>query len=156
MIHERLQSLDIKITELAKYLHVSRPTMYKYIDAYDRGDFNLIQDDVLKLFDYIMNNDLIDKRNVISFLLTPSNIHNNTDENNFVCQEIMNYVSTHGETEKAKFIYLCIKESFFDLAIHYLMEISPLLSKDELTQKEIELLLPYKEIISIYTKKKGE
>ena len=55
-----LQQNDIKITELAKYLQISRPTMYKYIECYDLGQEELVDKQIAKLFDYISKNDLID------------------------------------------------------------------------------------------------
>ena len=35
MLRERLKNMEIKITELADYLQISRPTMYKFIEYYD-------------------------------------------------------------------------------------------------------------------------
>ena len=70
MIRQRLKELDIKITEIAEYLQFSRTTMYKFIEAYDSGDYGEINKRVLALFHYIDDNDLIDKRNVINFVLS--------------------------------------------------------------------------------------
>ena len=53
MLEDRLKELDIKKTELANYLDISRPTMYKFIESYDNGEFETINKKVLKLFDYI-------------------------------------------------------------------------------------------------------
>ena len=48
MLKERLKDMDIRITELAEYLQVSRPTMYKFIDYYEEHSFDLINKKVLK------------------------------------------------------------------------------------------------------------
>lgn len=32
MLKERLKEIDLRIAELADYLQISRPTMYKFID----------------------------------------------------------------------------------------------------------------------------
>ena len=69
MLDDRLKELDIKKTELANYLEISRPTMYKYIELYDSNNLSEINKKVLKLFDYITENKLIGKNNVISYIL---------------------------------------------------------------------------------------
>ena len=154
MIHERLQSLDIKITELAKYLQLSRPTMYKFIEAYDAGDRKSVNPNVLKLFDYITDHELADKRNVISFILT--NLTNQkstgTPEQQDLIREIRNFLSKNPDSEKTAFIKACMRRSSYDVIIHYLTEIGPLLSKKTLTEEEENLLKPYNDIIRIYTK----
>lgn len=154
MIRERLQNLDIKITELASYLLLSRPTMYKFIEAYDQGQTEAINKNVLKVFDYISNNELIDKRNVVAFILTNLTDQKATGTPNEqeMIREIKNYISKNPESEKTAFIRSCVKKSQFDLVIHYLMEISPLLSKKKLSSEEKKKLKPYEEIIGIYSK----
>ena len=154
MIHERLQSLDIKITELANYLQISRPTMYKFIEAYDSGDRKSVNTNVLKLFDYIAEHELADKRNVIAFIL--SNLTNQkpsgTPEQQELTKEIRQFLAKNPESEKTAFIKACMRKSSFDLVIHYLTEIGPLLTKKHLTDEEKNLLKPYEDIIAIYTK----
>ena len=53
MIKKRLKDLEIKITELADYLQLSRTTLYKFIDSYDAKNRKEVNSSVLKLFDYI-------------------------------------------------------------------------------------------------------
>ena len=69
MLREKLRGIDIRITELADYLQISRPTMYKYIEAYDAEQFSEINNKVLKLFNYINNNPLIGKKTVMNYIL---------------------------------------------------------------------------------------
>ena len=154
MIRERLQNLDIKITELASYLQLSRPTMYKFIEAYDQGQTKTINKNVLKVFDYISNNELIDKRNVVAFILTSLTDQKatGTPGEQEMIREIKNYISKNPESEKTAFIRSCVKKSQFDLIIHYLMEISPLVSKKKLSSEEKKKMKPYEEIIGIYSK----
>ena len=75
MLRQRLKNMDLRITELADYLQVSRPTMYKFIDYYDNGEFDLINRNVLKLFNYISENGLLGKRNVVNYILNLWNHH---------------------------------------------------------------------------------
>ena len=69
MLRNRLRELDLKITELADYLQISRPTMYKFIEYYENSEFDLINKKVLKLFNYIAEHELIGKKNVINYIL---------------------------------------------------------------------------------------
>lgn len=158
MIKERLKELEIKITELANYLQISRPTMYKFIESYDNGDKKDVNKAVKKLFDYIEENSLIGKRNVINYILTKmSSLQDaDTSEVNDVIRPIKEYVSNNPTSEKTQFISTCISESLFDISIHYLVEIKPLLKKKKLTDEEKAKLLPYQEIISIYTQPNKE
>ena len=158
MIKTRLKELEIKITELAQYLQISRPTMYKFIESYDDGKLKEVSKPVKKLFDYIEDNPLIGKRNVINYILTKmSSIQDaDTNEVNDIIQDIREYISNNPSSEKAQFIKACLTQTQFDIAIHYLMEIKPLLKKKKLTDEEREKLIPYQQIISIYTQPKKE
>ena len=139
MIKERLKELEIKITELAQYLQISRPTMYKFIESYDGGKKKEVNKNVKKLFDYIEDNPLIGKRNVINYILSRMSVpqENDTSEVN----EIIQSVTSHSQ---------------FDVVVHYLTEIEALLKKKKLTDEEKIKLIPYQQIISIYTQPKKE
>ena len=158
MIKERLKELEIKITELANYLQISRPTMYKFIECYDDGKKKEVNQAVKKLFDFIEDNPLIGKRNVINYILTKMSTIQDTEtsEVSDILQGIKNYVLNNPTSEKTQFVESCLNQSQFDLAIHYLMEIRPLLKKKRLTDEEKKRLQPYQQIISIYTEPKKE
>ena len=70
MIQDKLKDLKIKVTEIADYVNLSRPTLYKAMDLYDDGEFDSINKNVLKIFDYINNNKNIDKKDVINYMLS--------------------------------------------------------------------------------------
>ena len=158
MLEDRLKELDIKKTELANYLDISRPTMYKFIESYDNGEFETINKKVLKLFDYISNNELIGKNNVINYIL--NNIAEvkelETKEEVDLYKNVRRYMIANPETEKSRFLDLVCQKSNYDLVIHYLVEITPLLKKRKLSTEEEELLKPYKDIINKYTLNKVE
>ena len=103
---------------------------------------------------YITEHELADKRNVIAFIL--SNLSNQkptgTPEEQELAREIRQFLAKNPDSEKSTFIKTCMRKSSFDLIIHYLTDIGPLLSKNNLTQEEQNLLKPYSEIIGIYTK----
>lgn len=158
MIKERLKELEIKITELANYLQISRPTMYKFIESYDDGNKNEINKKVRKLFDYMEKSPLIGKRNVINFILTNLSDIQDTDtgEVNQIMQDIRQYISSNPNSEKTQFVQKSLSETQFDIPIHYLLEIQPLLKKKKLTESEKNKIKPYLDIINIYTSLKKE
>lgn len=158
MLEDRLKDLDIKKTELANYLDISRPTMYKFIESYDNGEFESINKKVLKLFDYITNNELIGKNNVINYIL--NNIAQvkevSTKEETNLFKNVRRYIIANPETEKSKFLDLVCQKTNYDIVIHYLIEITPLLKKKKLSAYEEDLLKPYNDIIKKYTINKME
>jgi hypothetical protein len=153
MIKERLKELDIKITELANYLQISRPTMYKFIDSYDSGKKSEVSNSVLKLFDYIEESELIAKKNVINYILNTMVTISENDESevNEIMSIIREYISSNSNSEKTQFITKIITTTQFDTVIHYLIEISPLLKKRKLTDSEKEKMLMYNSIIKMYS-----
>lgn len=153
MVRNRLKELEIKISELAGYLQISRPTMYKFIDLYDSGKKRDVNPSIKRLFDYIERNPLIGKRAVINYIL--SNMTDlkevDTDDVNEILKSVKLYVSENPNSEKSQFIKMCTEYSQYDMVIHYLLEISPLIKKRKLNEAEIKKLAPYNEIISIYS-----
>ena len=158
MLEDRLKDLDIKKTELANYLNISRPTMYKFIESYDNGDFEVINKNVLNLFDYITKNTLIGKNNVINYILTKivDVKEMESKEETDLFKNVRRYILSNPNSEKSKFLDLVCQKTNYDLIIHYLIEITPLIKKKKLTVEESNLLKPYMDIISKYTINKTE
>ena len=158
MLKDRLKELDIKITELANYLSVSRPTLYKYIEDYESNNLDEINKKVIKLFDYISENELIGKNNVINYILTNladvKELETQEEKNSF--KEVRKYMINNPSSEKTQFYELSSKKTTFDIVIHYLMEVAPLISKKDLNSDEKELLKPYQDIIDKYINNKEE
>ena len=65
IVKEQLRELGFRLTELADLLHISRPTLYKYIELYESGEYDGIRGDVLMLFGYISTNPEASKRDSI-------------------------------------------------------------------------------------------
>lgn len=155
MLRERFKALDLKITELADYLQISRPTMYKFMDMYEAKDYANINKKVLKLFDYINDNELIGKKNVVNYILT--NLADVKElgekEDTIDIKSVKKYLISNPDSEKSQFIIKCCKKSGYDMFIHYIMEIAPLLKKKDLSEEELNKLNPYREILDMY---KGE
>lgn len=153
MIKNRLKELEIKITELADYLQISRPTLYKFIESYDEGNKKDIPHSIKALFDYIDDNNLIGKRNVINYILTKMGAKDSdvTDDSNEYVLKIKEYIKRNPHSEKTQFLVKCVTNTKYDTIIHYLIDIEPLLTKKKLLTGDVEKLSYYKKIISIYS-----
>lgn len=159
MLREKLKDMDLRITELADYLQISRPTMYKFIDYYEESRFDEINKKTLKLFNYIMENELAGKKSVINYIL------NNLvevkdvggDEENGLIKTIKKYIISNPESKKSQFLKICTQKDIFDELIFYLVDISEIIKKRKLTDEESLLIEPYKEIVEkIKHIRKGE
>lgn len=149
MLRDRLRDLDLKITELAEYLQISRPTMYKFIEYYDNYEYELINKKVLKLFNYIMENELIGKKNVINYILTHlievKEMGNNSDVE--LIKKIKKILISNSDSKKGQFLNIIINNNCFDDIIIYLVNVYSLLNKNDLTDDDSKLLEYYKEFI---------
>lgn len=150
MIRQKLREMDFKITELAEYLQITRPTLYKFIDDYDSGNFALINKRILKLFNFIENNPLAGKKTILVYILNNLVNEKEMGEEDEVSKftKIKKYILENPSSNKSAFIELIISRKDFDSIIDYLMEIYPLLKKRKLSDDEIVKLKPYDELIN--------
>ncbi len=144
-LRERLKNMELRITELADYLQVSRPTMYKFIDYYENAEFELINKKVLKLFNYIKENELVGKKNVINYILTNlTEIKELGDSGELeVIKKIKKFIISNPESKKSQFYVLSASTEIYDDVIVYLVRIHSLLKKRKVTDEEKHLLQPY-------------
>ena len=64
-----LHDMGFNITELSEIMDVSRPTMYKFLDLYENGDRDRIDQNVLKFFDGIKRNPKMKKKDALYYAL---------------------------------------------------------------------------------------
>lgn len=143
MLRERLKSMEISITELADYMQVSRPTMYKFIEYYDDLKFDLINKRILKLFNYISEHELAGKKNVVNYILSYLVELKNDDNEQDITDAVRKYILSNPESKKSHFLISCASQHSFDSIIPYLLKIEPLLRKRKLTEDEKFVLQPY-------------
>ena len=159
MLREKLKDMDLRITELADYLQISRPTMYKFIDYYEENRFDEINNKTLKLFNYIMENELAGKKNVINYILNNlveiKNIGG--DEENELIKSIKHFIISNPQSKKSQFFKMCVQKDIFDELIFYLVDISTIIKKRKPTKEELQVITPYREIVEkIKHIRKGE
>lgn len=154
MLRQRLKEMDLRITELADYLQLSRPTMYKFIECYDNGEFEQINKKVLKLFNYINENELAGKRNVVNYIL--NNLVEvkqlGSKQENDTLSLIKKNILTNPESKKSQFVKLVAQKDTFDKIIYYLMDIYEISKNKNRSQDEENKLKQYNEMLEIILK----
>ncbi len=148
MLRNRLKEMDLKITELADYLQISRPTMYKFIECYDNQEFDSINPKVLKLFNFITENELVGKKSVIKFILENLVDVKEMEEGDELdtIKKIRKFIVSNPESKKSIFFEICVNTDIFDDIIFYLVDIKDIAKKRNITDEEKEFLLPYLEL----------
>ena len=52
-VRDKLKEINLRLVELANYLNISRPTIYKYLESYEQRDYSKIDKVTFDLFSYI-------------------------------------------------------------------------------------------------------
>ncbi len=141
----RLNDLHLGITELSQYLNISRPTMYKFISLYDSKDKKDIPKNVIKLFDYIMKNELLGKNNVVNYIFNEILSIRKSDESNELINQLVFFDKN---SKKYKFIEYLSQNNDMDIIIFFLLEIIHIKSKAKRTEAEKEKLKIYEKLLS--------
>ena len=151
-IKDRLKELDIKITELANYLALSRPTMYKFIEMYDSGNKKELTNSIYNLFDYIITNELIDKKNVINYILTNMVVLNDTenDSDNKLVKDVAHCLKSAADNQKKKIIEYITKTDDLDDLLYFIIDCSISSKKKKQSKKDETKTNQLKRINGIY------
>ena len=151
MIRDQFKRMELKITDLADYLHMSRTTIYNFMDAYDKGDKSVISQKVLKLLDYVTNHPAAGKKEVLSFILSDitGDMERIDKAENTAISPIMKYMAEYPESPKARFFQLAVSTPDFDSILEYLLRVYPLLRNRRLTEEQIDFIKPYDDIRNI-------
>ncbi len=154
MIRKRLKEADLKITELADYLHLTRPTLYKYIESYDAGDKDSINKKVLKLFKYIEDNTLAGKKTIINYILTNLVEEVDLDDSDASAKftKIKRTMLSDPDSNKAQLINVLASKKTLDDVVDYLLLVDSLIKKKKITAEEERLLKPYKDLLEAIEK----
>ena len=150
MVREYLRRSKVSICDLANYFRVSRPTMYKYIESYERQDFDEIPKKELQLFKYLEEHPNIKKENLISYIFSelidvlPIEINSKLKALNDTKLIVKKYGLFSNEV---KLIGFMASDESLHKAVSFLADVSELLNKKEKTYKEEEILNIYKKLL---------
>lgn len=70
---EKLKKLNMRLTELADYLNLSRPTLYKYLEEYEQKKYKDIDKKTKAVFDFIKKKTTFSKIEVIDYIINELN-----------------------------------------------------------------------------------
>ena len=122
----RMRELNIKLTELSEYIKVSRPTLYKYIESYEEGDYESIPNRVVSLFKVMERPDAT-KEQVISYIISSFNEDDGTDS----AEAVRRYISDPSSSpSKVEFLQKVATTNCLDSIIPYLNDCIDILSGD--------------------------
>ncbi|MFW6272812.1 MAG: hypothetical protein ACOC2U_03430 [bacterium] len=68
----KLKALNLRLTELSTYLKISRPTLYKYIESFEKKEYQKIDYHVLDIFKFINKRTTKSKLSVIEYIINNS------------------------------------------------------------------------------------
>ena len=123
--------------------------MYKFIEYYEQQEFDLINRKVLKLFNYISENEFIGKKTVISYILNNlvelKPVGEKSDVT--VINKLRKNIVENPDSKKSKFLEMCVTTSFFDELINCLPDIANISKKRKKSDREKMLLDLYREFV---------
>ena len=120
----RMRELNIKMTELSEYIKVSRPTLYKYIESYEEGDYESIPGRVVSLFK-VMERPDVTKEQVISYIISSFKEDDGTDSG----EAVRRYLSDPSSSpSKVEFLQKVATTDCLDSIIPYLNDCIDILS----------------------------
>ena len=124
----RMRELNIKLTELSEYIKVSRPTLYKYIESYEDGDYESIPGRVVSLFKAMERPDAT-KEQVISYIISSFNEDDGTDS----AEAVRRYISDPSSSpSKVEFLQKVATTDCLDSIIPYLNDCIDILSSNSM------------------------
>ncbi len=130
---ERMRELGIKMTEMAEYLKISRPTLYRYIDLYGSGGEAELPANVLNLFRF-METPGISKEQVISFMIGE---FGDTSESE-TKDSIRRYVSSKPDSDpKVRLISAIVDSDCMDAIVPYLTNSIEIMSRGAQDESEV-------------------
>ena len=134
IMREKIRDLDIRLTELADYLKISRSSLYNYIDYYESNNKKAIPFEILKLFQYIDKSKNLSKEMVIKYIMT----HFFAIEGRSIKDDVIVYLNGVDEDDvRLPFIDKLIKTNEMDSLIPYLTRCLELMESDDLSDSDI-------------------
>lgn len=153
MVSERLKEMEFKKKDFAEELRISRPTLDKFINAYESGKREDVNPRIRKIFDFIEEDELRGQRSVRAFIRqceSDTQTEVNCADKNAEFAVIKKHLEEN--PEKKDFFDLLAKTTDFDNVVHYCLKIKDLVRERRLTEEQIALLKPYDDIREIMEK----
>lgn len=133
-MREKIRILDIRLTELADYLKISRSSLYNYIEYYETDNKKSIPTEILNLFKYIDRTRNLSKEMVINYIMT----HFCAIEGRSVKDDVVLFLNSIGE-DNAKLVFIdkLINTDLMDSMLPYITKCLELSEKDDYSDSDI-------------------
>lgn len=103
-IKEKLKELGIRLTELADYFNISRPTLYKHIESFDLNKLDQIPILIRNTLIFINREDVVSKKEVISFIINMLDRELVFDQHDLMLKEVYEKLKRSASNETLQFI----------------------------------------------------
>lgn len=134
MMKDVMRDLGIKMTEMAEYLRISRPTLYKYIDLFESGRSSDIPSDIAEVFRFMSGSECKSKEKAVSFM-----IGNRMDGTGSAVKDvIIRFVSSRPDFDpKMRFIHSLVSTGCIDGILPYLENSLGIMSRGASDESEL-------------------
>ena len=133
---EKIRSLDVRLTELSKYLSISRPTLYRYLELYESGEPGQVPKDIRELFRFI-DGRCGSKDQLMRYVIS----HFCTSPEDGIKAEMSGFINESSErSPKLKLMYRIATTSHMDPLVGYLAECMDILEKEEISEDELGIV----------------
>lgn len=135
-LRDKMKKADFKLVDLAEFLDISRPTAYKFIELYEQGQRDKLDEKVLRLFKFIDTNK--SKIEIINYIAGMKQSAQSTLKRRDLIANLLEKESK----VKIDFIDLLTQSELYDPILEYLLECAKIASKPKPSQKEVKCLAP--------------
>jgi predicted transcriptional regulator len=105
-VRDKLREINVRLVELANYLNISRPTIYKYLESYENREYSKIDKTTFDLFSFIDTEIDLSKPTLMNYLIqkiVPANQLGGDHRLSSVIEEIRKLRSSQNLEDKKKF-----------------------------------------------------
>lgn len=146
-LRDKMREADFRLVDLAEFLDISRPTAYKFIELYERGQKDKIQAKVLRLFEFIDKQEDLSRIGILRHIATinlgkQDTKEQDTKESKAQKEEIIASLLKKENKTKIDFIDLLSSSEIYDAILGYLLECAKIIARPNPTQSDLDKLEP--------------
>lgn len=131
---EKLRNLGIKTTELSKFMKISRPSLYKYIELYESKEYKQIPEKVFRVFKYVDKYKNLTKEQIIAYTISEFSDTETSDKK----EAVRNYLLNKGMNDsKIDLMYVLATTDSLDAVVQYLASAGKILDEGDLDDSKI-------------------
>lgn len=154
-IKDKLKDLGIRLTEMADYFNISRPTLYKHIENFELNKLDQIPLLIRNTLLYINRDEIMSKKEVVSFIISMLDRELVFDQHDLMLKEVYEKLKRSASKETLHFIlnwlehpeYISFMETYnkYEALIKTNKEIDPSIIEDHFSSFETIYSLNSKE-----------